>query len=231
MIVYITERKKEEKQLRSSFINLAESISRILEAGDAFTASHQRRVAVLARHIGKNMGLDEYKLLGLYIGGLLHDIGKISIPEGILNKTGKLTEEEWALIRSHTRQGYTILNDMGFSWPIKDMALHHHERLDGSGYPDGIGGDRLSVEVRILAVSDVVEAMGTHRPYRPARSKDEILQELKSGRGTKYDASVVDVLLEIIEGGESAFGYHGQNFIDAITTKFTVPSNGKSSVE
>jgi len=92
-------------------------------------------------------------------------------------------------------------------------------------------GDRLSVEVRILAVSDVVEAMGTHRPYRPARSKDEILQELKSGRGTKYDASVVDVLLEIIEGGESAFGYHGQNFIDAITTKFTVPSNGKSSVE
>jgi len=139
MIVYITERKKEEKQLRSSFINLAESISRILEAGDAFTASHQRRVAVLARHIGKNMGLDEYKLLGLYIGGLLHDIGKISIPEGILNKTGKLTEEEWALIRSHTRQGYTILNDMGFSWPIKDMALHHHERLDGSGYPDGIG--------------------------------------------------------------------------------------------
>jgi PAS domain S-box-containing protein len=202
----ITERKNAEERLKGSFIDLAETISRALESRDPYTAGHQRNVAKLAHLVGEKMGLDEDRLQGLYIGGLLHDIGKISIPASILTKLGKLTEEEWALIRAHPKQGYTILKDSKLPWPVIEMALHHHERLDGSGYPDGISGDELSLEVRILAVCDVVEAMSSHRPYRPARTVKEVLEEINNGRGTKYDASVVDVVVQIIESGKFNFG-------------------------
>ena len=152
------------------------------------------------------MGLESDALQGLYIGGLLHDIGKISVPESILTKPGKLSEEEWALVRSHARQGYEILKETTFPWSVAGMALHHHERLDGSGYPDGLSGDELSPEVRILGVCDVVEAMSSFRPYRPARSKEEVIEEIKEGSGTKYDDSVVDVVLKVIESGEFELG-------------------------
>lgn len=201
MIVDVTERKEAEEQLKQSFINLAETISRAVESSDPYTAGHQRGVAELAYQVGKKLGLDEGRLLGLYIGGLLHDIGKISVPASILSKMGTLTSEEWALICSHTKQGYRILKETNFPWPIADMVLHHHERLDGSGYPDGLDGDQLSLEVRILAVCDVAEAMSSHRPYRPARSKEEIIEELERGRGRIYDAAVVDAVLEVIEKG------------------------------
>jgi len=148
------------------------------------------------------MGLDKDLVMGIYIGGLLHDVGKISIPESILSRPGKLSDEEWNLIRVHARQGYDILKDTGLPWPVADIALHHHERMDGSGYPDGISGDELSLEARILGVCDVVEAMSSFRPYRPARSLTEILRELRSGRGTKYDPAVTDIMLEIVESGE-----------------------------
>jgi PAS domain S-box-containing protein len=207
----ITERKNAEKRLKSSFINLAETISRAVESRDPYTAGHQRGVAELAQLVGERIGLDEDRLQGLYIGGLLHDIGKVSIPASILAKLGELTEEEWALICTHPKQGYSILKDTNLPWPVADMALHHHERLDGSGYPHGISGDALSLEVRILAVCDVVEAMGSHRPYRPAKTKEEVLGEIKSGRGTKYDASIVDVVLQILENGEFNFAWNGRN--------------------
>lgn len=148
------------------------------------------------------MGLDENRLKGLYIGGLLHDIGKISTPESILSKSGELSDEEWMLLRAHTKRSYEILKDTSLPWPVADMAVHHHERLDGSGYPHGITGDKMSMEVRILSVCDVVEAMSSHRPYRPARSKDEVLKEIRDSKGTKYDATVVDVMLKIIDNGE-----------------------------
>jgi PAS domain S-box-containing protein len=198
----IIERNKREEQLKSSFINLAKTVSRVIEACDPYTAGHQQRVAELARVVGENMGLAEDIVERLYLNGLLHDIGKISIPRSILTKPGELTEEEWALIRAHTKQGYSILKDANLPWPVADAALQHHERLDGSGYPDGITGDKLSLEVNILAVCDVVEAMSSHRPYRPARITGDILEELKDGRGTKYNASVVDVMLPMIESGE-----------------------------
>ena len=207
----ITERKNAEKRLKSSFINLAETVSRAVESRDPYTAGHQRGVAELAQLVGEMMGLDEDRLQGLYIGGLLHDIGKVSIPASILTKLGDLTEEEWALICTHPKQGYNILKDTKLPWPVADMALHHHEQLDGSGYPHGISGDALSLEVRILAVCDVVEAMGSHRPYRPAKTKKEVLREIKSGRGTKYDASIVDVVLQILENGEFNFAWNGRN--------------------
>jgi len=206
----ITEHKKAQEQLERSFIELAETISRAMSSRDPYTASHQRRVAELARLVGEKMGLDKNRLQGLYIGGLLHDIGKISTPEVILSKPGQLAEEEWALIHAHAKQGYLILKDTNLPWPVADMALHHHERLDGSGYPHGISGDKLSLEVRILGVCDVVEAMSSHRPYRPARSKEEVLEEIKNGRGTKYDANVVDAMLRIIEAGEFDFGEKGK---------------------
>lgn len=196
------ERKKVQEQLERSFIDLAETVSRAMDSRDPYTAGHQRRVAELARLVGEKMGLDKDRLRGLYIGGLLHDIGKISTPESILSKSGPLSDEEWNLLRAHTKRGYEILRDSNLPWPVADMAVHHHERLDGSGYPHGIGGDELSLEVRILGVCDVVEAMSSHRPYRPARSKAEVIDEIKGGRGTRYDAAVVDVVLRIIENNE-----------------------------
>jgi len=198
----IAERNKTAEQLKSPLINLAKIISRVIESCDPYTAGHQQRVAELARLVGENIGLAEDMVERLYLNGLLHDIGKISIPTSILTKPGELAEEEWALIRAHTKQGYNILKDANLPWPVADVALQHHERLDGSGYPDGITGDKLSLEVSILAVCDVVEAMSSHRPYRPARTTTDILKELKDGRGTKYNGSVVDVMLPMIESGE-----------------------------
>ncbi len=198
----ITERDKTEEQSKSSFINLAKIISHVIEFCDPYTARHQQRVAELAYLVGENMGLADDIVERLYFNGLLHDIGKISIPKSILTKPGELAEEEWALIRAHTKQGYSILKEANLPWPVADVALQHHERLDGSGYPNGIAGDELSLEVSILAVCDVVEAMSSHRPYRPARTTTDILKELTDGRGTKYNASVVDVMLPKIKSGE-----------------------------
>jgi len=198
----ITERNITEEQLKSSFTNLVKTVSRVIESCDPYTAKHQQRVAELARLVGENMGLAEDMVEQLYLNGLLHDIGKISIPTSILTKPGELAEEEWALIRAHTKQGYSILKDANLPWPVADIALQHHERLDGSGYPNGITGDSLSLEVSILAVCDVVESMSSHRPYRPARTTTDILKELKDGRGTKYNVSVVDMMLPMIESGE-----------------------------
>ncbi len=198
----ISERKKATERLERSFVDMAETVSRAMASRDPYTSGHQRRVAELARLVGEKMELDKDRLQGLYIGGLLHDIGKISTPETILTKPGIPSEEEWNLIYVHTKQGYEILKDTKLPWPVAEMALHHHERIDGSGYPDGISGDKLSLENRILGVCDVVEAMSSFRPYRPARSTMEILKELRSGRGTKYDPDVIDIMLEIIESGE-----------------------------
>ncbi|MCD5397641.1 HD domain-containing protein [candidate division NPL-UPA2 bacterium] len=197
-----SERYQVEQALRSSFIQLAETVSRAMETHDPYTTGHQRRVADMSRQVGEKMGLDEKELQGLYIAGLLHDVGKISIPAVILTYPGKLNEVSWALIRSHPYRGYEILKETQFPWPVADMVLHHHERLDGFGYPDGLKGGELSREVRILAVCDVVEAMSSRRPYRPARSREEVREELQGGRGIKYDPEVVDILLNFLSEGQ-----------------------------
>jgi len=202
---------KTEEQLENSFIKLARIVSRVIECCDPYTAGHQQKVAELARLVGEKMGLTDDIAESLYLCGLLHDIGKVSIPRSILTKPGPLVEEEWALIRAHTRQGYNILKDANLPWPVATAALQHHERLDGSGYPDGLRDDELSLEVSILAVCDVVEAMGSHRPYRPARTTAEIVKELTDGRGTKYNAGVVDVLLSMIESGELLSMWNREN--------------------
>jgi len=197
----ISDRKKAEERLERSFIDLAETFARAEAYRDPYSSAHQRRVAQLVRAVGEKMGLDRDKLLGLEIGGLLHDIGKISVPEPILNKPGPLGKEEWGLVRLHARRGHEILQASNLPWPVAEMALHHHERLDGSGYPEGIRGDEFSLETRILAVCNVAEAMSAHRPYRMARSREEIVAELRGGRRTQYDARVVDILLEMTNAG------------------------------
>ena len=209
--------KKAEQQLKSSFVDLTKIVYRVIEFYDPYTAVHLQRVAELAWLVGENMGLTDDMVERLYFNGLLHDIGKISIPKSILTKPGELAEEEWALIRAHTKQGYNILKDVNLPWPAADVALQHHERLDGSGYPNGIAGDELRLEINILAVCDVVEAMSHHRPYRPERTKTDIIKELQDSRETKYNAGVVDVILPMIESGEFKSIWNRRNPRNAAT--------------
>jgi HD-GYP domain-containing protein (c-di-GMP phosphodiesterase class II) len=195
------------RRLKQSFVGLAETTSRVLGVRDPYTQEHEQRVGELAREVGRRMNLSEDEQLGLYLGGVLHDIGKIAIPETILTKPGDLKEVEWEMIKSHPEVGFEqILEGTDFPWPVAEMTLHHHERLDGSGYPHGLEGNELSLEVRILGVCDVVEAMSTRRPYRSALTREEVLAEVKSGKGNKYDPRVVDVIEKMIEAEEVNFG-------------------------
>jgi HD-GYP domain-containing protein (c-di-GMP phosphodiesterase class II) len=139
------------------------------------------------------------------VAGLLHDIGKISIPTEILSKPGQLTASEMAMIRFHPSVGYDILKSIEFDWPVADIILQHHERLNGSGYPMGISGENILVEARIIAVADVVEAMSSHRPYRPAVGRDKALQEIARGEGSLYDPTVVQACLEAFNSRGFAF--------------------------
>jgi len=156
------------------------------------------------------MGLPEKDVTGLYISGLLHDIGKVGVPVEILAKPGRLTDAEMALIRRHPQTSYEVLKVIDFPWPVAEAILQHHERLDGSGYPRGLKGKEIIREARILAVADVVDAMINHRPYRPARSIEEVKEELRKGRGKLYDPEVVDACLKVIEEDQtfvqSSFG-------------------------
>lgn len=199
----ITDKKEKEQELKDLFVELAEIASRIMSVRDPYTHKHAKRVAKLSREVGRRMGLEKGRLMGLYIGGILHDIGKTAIPGSVLTKPGKLSDAEWQMIKSHPEIGYEkILGGTTFPWPIAEMILHHHERLDGSGYPYGLKGDQLSLEVRIVGAVDVVEAMSTRRPYRDAKDKQEVVKEMTEGRGTKYDQEVVDILIGMIEEGK-----------------------------
>ncbi|MGA2367353.1 MAG: HD domain-containing phosphohydrolase [Dehalococcoidia bacterium] len=207
MIAQALERQRVNAQIKLHFIQLTKMISRAMFAVDPYTVSHQERLATLAVTIGEKAGLNSEELEWLRVGALLHDIGKAAVPNTILSKPGKLTDEEWVLIRSHVKRGHEMLQDMDLPENVMDMVLNHHERLDGSGYPNGIRGDKLSTESRILGICDVVEAMSSHRPYRPARKKDEIITELKSGRDRIYDPKVVDLLIDVVERNEFDFDF------------------------
>ncbi len=176
---------------------------------DPYTSGHEERVSLIAREIGMLMGLDKDVLRGLAEGGKLHDIGKFVVPVEILSKPGKLNEFEYQLIQTHSQEGYKVLKGIDFPWPIAEMALQHHERLDGSGYPYGIKGNEIILEARILAVADVMEAMSSHRPYRAALGVEKALAELESGRGAIYDADAVDACIKLFR--EQGFTIPGTN--------------------
>ena len=205
MLSQAIERLRASSQLKQYFFQLTRMISRALFAVDPYTVSHQERLASLACLVGDRIGLTDDKIEWLQVGALLHDIGKAAVPNTILSKPGRLTEEEWGLVRSHVKRGYEMLQGMNLPENVMDMVLNHHERLDGTGYPNNRHGDKLTLESKILEICDVVEAMSSHRPYRPARSKDEILEELKTGREKIYDPKITDLVMEIIEKNEFDF--------------------------
>jgi putative nucleotidyltransferase with HDIG domain len=169
----------------------------ISEMRDPYTAGHERRVAKLASAIGAGLGFDENRQEGLRVAGYLHDIGKVGIPSEILVKPGRISAIEYQLIQGHAQAGYDVLQGMQWPWPVAEVALQHHERLDGSGYPHGLRGEAILPEARIMAVADVVEAMSSHRPYRPALGIDSALAEIERGAGTAYDRAVVNACLRV----------------------------------
>ncbi len=183
--------------LRQSLEQSVQTIAATVEARDPYTAGHQRRVGDLATAIAQAMGLPEEQIHGIHLAAIIHDLGKIHIPAEILSKPGRLNELEYLMIKTHPQEGYDILKDVKFPWPIADMVLQHHERLDGSGYPQGLKGDQIILGARILGVSDLVEAMSSHRPYRPGLGIEAALGEIIRGRGTLFDPQVADACVAL----------------------------------
>lgn len=180
-----------EKHKRA-LLQTIQAISLTIEKRDPYTAGHQQRVAKLAVALAAELGLPKDQIEGIRMGGLIHDIGKIYIPSEILSRPGRLSQAEYDLIKTHPQVGYDIIKDVEFTWPVAAMVPQHHERIDGSGYPKGMQGDSICLEARILAVADVVEAMASHRPYRPGLGLDLALKEIQTNRGRYYDAEVAD---------------------------------------
>lgn len=199
-------RRRAEKELQHTLGKLRKAMDGIIEAmaltverRDPYTAGHQRRVTNLARAIATEMELRQEQIDGIRMAGVIHDIGKISIPAEILSKPGKLTETEFSLIKTHPVVGYDILKNIEFEWPVAQIVYQHHEKMDGSGYPLGLTGKDLLMESKILGVADVVEAMASHRPYRPGLGIDKALEEVSQKRDILYDPQVVDACLRVFK--------------------------------
>jgi PAS domain S-box-containing protein len=200
----ITERVNAEREAGERLVHLEKAmhgtiaaVSRMVELRDPYTAGHERRVAALMCAIGETLGMPADVLDGLEVIGGLHDIGKIAVPAEILVKPGRLSGVEFDLVKEHPRTGFEILRDIEFPWPVALATLQHHERMDGSGYPQHLKGDAILLEARILAVADTVEAMASHRPYRAGLGIERALAEIEQGRGTIYDAQVCDACLRL----------------------------------
>lgn len=189
--------KNREMELRASLLDSISAIAATVEMRDLYTAGHQHRVAQIATAIARELGLPERLIEGLNLAGVVHDVGKIKIPAEILSKPGRLTELEFSLIQEHARAGHEILKAISYPWPIAETVLQHHERLDGSGYPQGLKGDQILLEARILAVADVVEAMTSHRPYRAALGIEAALAEIDGKRDKLYDPLIVDAAIRL----------------------------------
>ena len=187
--------------LRKSLDGTIRTIAATVEVRDSYTAGHQERVSDLAAAIAIQMGLAETQVEGIRMAGLIHDLGKINVPAEILSKPGQLSELEFELIKTHPQVGYDLLKDIEFPWPLAQMVLQHHEKMDGSGYPQGLKGAEILPEARILGVADIVEAMSTHRPYRPALGLEKALVQIRKDKGTLLDSEVVDACLKVFEQG------------------------------
>jgi PAS domain S-box-containing protein len=200
----ISEKKRIEEQIQhhvtqieDAFMSTVQVATTLGEMRDPYTAGHQRRVAEVAVAIGAGLGFDSRRQEGLRVAGYLHDIGKIRIPSEILSKPGKLSSIELRLVQVHPQASFDVLKDVKFPWPVAEVALQHHERMDGSGYPQGLKGEAILLEARIMAVADVIETMSSHRPYRPALGIEAALLEIERGRGSVYDADVADACLRL----------------------------------
>ena len=203
----ITERKQSLIVLQEALVGTVQAMATVVESRDPYTAGHQRRVAELAQAIASEMNLPANQIEGIQMAAIIHDLGKIAVPAEILSKPKKLTAIEYGLIKSHPQDGYDMLKDINFPWPIAKIILEHHENLDGSGYPNGLVGENILLESKIIAVADVVEAMASHRPYRPALGIDIALKEIETNKGTLYDEDVADVCLRLFR--EKGFQFDG----------------------
>ena len=199
------ERESAIRSLQKTMSSMISTMSRIVEMRDPYTAGHQQRVADLSGAIAREMKLDNSRIEHLVIAAKVHDIGKMYVPSDILSKPGKLSPIELDLIKTHAQGSYNILQDLEFQQPVALMALQHHERLDGSGYPNQLKSEDTLLEAKILAVADVIEAMASHRPYRPALGVDKALDEISRNKGTLYDPDVVDTCLELFHNGKFEF--------------------------
>ena len=207
--IEIDNRKHMQLELQDSFEDLkkvmnstVQAITRTIDKRDPYTSGHQHRVADLSRTIAREIGFSENEIEGIYIAAAIHDIGKISIPAEILSKPVQLSDIEISLIQAHSQTGYDILKGIKFPWPIAEIVLQHHERLNGSGYPRGLAGDDVLMAARIIGVADVVETMASHRPYRPSKGIDKALEEITQNKGVLYEPLVVDACLKIFNNKE-----------------------------
>ncbi len=208
----ITRRKEAEEKLQESFQKLEKTLAGTIQAiramvdtRDRYTSGHQQRVTELACAIAEAMGLTKEQIQAVHVAGELHDVGKITLPTEILTKPGRLNEIEFAMIRTHPKAGFDILESIDFPWPIAKMVLQHHERQNGSGYPGGLKANDILTEAKIIAVADVVEAMSSHRPYRPALGLDKALDEIETNRDTLYDPEVTDACMSVFRDGKFTF--------------------------
>jgi len=200
------ERQQSAERMKRVLLQTVKAVSLTLEMRDPYTAGHQRRVAQLASAIGERLDLPRDQLEGLHTGALIHDLGKINVPSDFLSRPGKLSDAAFGVIKSHPDVGAEIVEGIDFPWPISVMIRQHHERLDGSGYPGGLRGDQIILEARILAVADVVEAISSHRPYRPSLGLDAALREIQDRAGSAYDPAVVEACLAVIrDNGNAVF--------------------------
>ncbi len=201
---------KSAERLRETLTDTIRAVALTVEKRDPYTAGHQNKVAELCVAIGRELGLDEDRLEGLRLGATIHDIGKVYIPAEILNRPGKLSSAEFEIIKSHPEVGYDIIKDIKFPWPVGQLIMQHHERLDGSGYPKGLKGDEIILEARILAVADTVEAMTSHRPYRAGLGLDAALAQIQEKRGTWYDPAATDACVRLFRERGFQFEKSGQ---------------------
>ena len=206
---YLQAHQKSDERFKQVLVDTIHAISLTVEKRDPYTAGHQYKVAQLSVAIGRELGMNADRLEGLRLGAMIHDIGKIYVPAEILNRPGRLTSAEFEIIKSHSEVGYDIIKDVQFPWPVSEMVLQHHERINGSGYPKGLHGDEIILEAKILAVADVVEAITAHRPYRPAVGLDKALNEIEAKRGTLYDPKVADACLHLIR--DKGFSFEENN--------------------
>ena len=183
--------------LRRALEGTIQTLTIASEARDPYTAGHQRRVTDLAISIAQEMGFPENVVAGIRMAGLIHDIGKLAVPAEILSKPSKINDLEFQLIKTHPEVGYDILKKIDFPWPVADIVLQHHERMNGSGYPRKLKGPDILIEARIINVADVVEAMASHRPYRPSLGIEKSLEQISKNRGILYDGEVVDACLRL----------------------------------
>ncbi len=198
--------------LKDSFYRLQELMEETVnglvsavEKRDPYTAGHQRRVSLLANAIAAKMGLEKTKADGLRIAAIVHDIGKINVPAEILSKPGRLTNAEFDLIKTHPHAGFEILSTINFPWPVAEIVLQHQERINGSGYPNGLKGNKILIEARIISVADVVEAIASHRPYRPSLGLEYALNEIATKKGILYDVEVAEACLDLFKNKEFSF--------------------------